>query len=58
MLVRMVTRSVSKGSCCDEYLAYTSGYQKHGPVPKGGAVQLVTCQPSLDAVCHWAHINS
>ncbi|APZ95789.1 hypothetical protein Fuma_05451 [Fuerstiella marisgermanici] len=40
MLVRMVTRSVSEVSSCDESLAYTSGFQKHGPTPKGGAVQL------------------
>ncbi|APZ94000.1 hypothetical protein Fuma_03618 [Fuerstiella marisgermanici] len=44
MLVRMVTRSVSEVSSCDESLAYTSGYQKHGPTPKGGAVQLIAAE--------------
>jgi len=41
MLVQKVTRSVSEGSSCDEFLAYASGYPKHGPMTKGGAVQLV-----------------
>jgi len=41
MLVRMVTRCVSEGSSCDESLAYASGYPKHGPMTKGGAVQLI-----------------
>ena len=39
MLVRMVTRSVSEGSSCDDFLA--SGYPKNGPMTNGGAVQLV-----------------
>ncbi|APZ94913.1 hypothetical protein Fuma_04564 [Fuerstiella marisgermanici] len=42
MLVRMVTRCVSEGLSCDESLAYASGYTKHGPLTKGGAVQLGT----------------
>ncbi|APZ90629.1 hypothetical protein Fuma_00210 [Fuerstiella marisgermanici] len=41
MSVLMVTRSVSEGSSCDESLAYASGYPKHGPMTKGGAIQLI-----------------